>query len=223
MNSLVQEILNASMVFAGIELMTGPNARDALARVANTEVIGTDVGFSVTAGGAPQPSRRLILQRDRISLDISSARSAVSMEYPPRDFSLLSEVINCAIENTRFEGQHLTAHGYNLMLLLEPELTQPAAEYIGNHLFASRHFGRENWRLAGGLGTLYFIDGTRRWALNVEPRPRDDMQSNRLFMSVNLHVPGREMPDGLDTIETTFKDVLDGLEHFAGQLIDAGG
>ena len=135
MDSLVQDILNASMVFAGIELMTGPNAQNALGRVANAEVVGMDVGFSVTAGGTPQPSRRLTLQRDRISLDIAPARSAVSMEYSPRDFSLLSKVISCAIENTSLEGQNLTAHGYNLMLVLAPELTQPAVEYIGNHLF----------------------------------------------------------------------------------------
>ena len=87
---------------------------------------------------------------------------------------------------------------------------------------ASRHFGREDWRLAGGLGTLYFTDGDRRWTLNVEPRPRDDIRSNKLFMSVNLNVPGGEMPAGLEIIESTFRDVLDGVEYFAGQLINAG-
>ena len=221
-NSLIQDILNASIVFAGVELMNRQDAQSALGGVANTEVVGMDVGFSVTAGGTPEPTRRLTLQRDRISLDIASTRSTVSMEYPPRDFSLLSRVICCAVESTNLQGQELTAHGYNMTLVLAPELTRPAVEYIGDHLFESRNFGRDEWELAGGLGTLYFDEGDRRWTFNIEPRPRNDMRSRKLFMSVNLHVLGDNMPTDHDVIGGTFREVLSAVEYFASQFIRAG-
>ena len=217
MNSLVQDVLNASMVFMDVELMNKPDARSKLAEAANGEVIGVDLGLSLTLGGAPEPSRRFVLQRERISLEVTPGRSSVAMEYSPRDFTQIAEIVTSAIENTEFEGQQLSAYGYNMMLVIDPNLGTSAVEHLGKYLFASTKFGREGWERAGGLGILYFSDGDRRWTFNVEPRPRDDVESNKLFMSMNLHLTRTVMP-AEGAIVDTFTEMLDEAVRFTEQL-----
>ncbi len=228
MNSLIQDVLNASMVFVGVELMNKPDARDNLMKVANTEVMeAAEIGFPVSAsGGIPTPIHRFALQRDRISLDIAPARSSVTKEYlsqtsPPEDIDQLAKIVACAIDNTEFEEQQLSAYGYNMVIVFSPDLEEPAVQHLGKHLFNPYHFGREEWERIGGLGTLYFSDGDRRWTFNIEPRPREDFESNKLYMSVNLHVPDSELPDE-NVIKDGFNEVLEEAKRLTKQLLTAG-
>ena len=217
MPSLVQDLLNASIVFLGIELMNKPQAGESLRAATDAEVVGSEVGFSVSASGAPESARRFILPRDRISLDITSGRSSVTMEYPPDDFAQLAKVIACAIDNTE-EGQRPAAFGYNMILVLDSELTEPAVKLLGNRLITSQSLGRESWDRIGGLGAIYFQDGLRRWTFNVEPRPREDLESKKLFMSVNLHLPNEELPAEQVVVET-FSEMLNEARSLANQII----
>ena len=217
MDSLVQDVLNANIVFIGIELMNKPEAGENLRAATDAEMVGSEVGLSVSASGAPESARRFILPRDRISLDITSGRSSVTMEYPSNDFSKLAKVIACAIDNTE-EAQQPTAHGYNIILVLDPELTEPAVKLLGYRLITPQSLGRESWDRIGGLGALYFQDGPRRWTFNIEPRPRDDLESKKLFMSINLHLPNEELPTE-QVAADTFSEMLDEAISLANQII----
>ena len=227
MNSLIQDVLNASMAFVGVELMNKPNAQDNLMKAANVEVMEAEIGFSVNApGGMPTPVHRFVLQRDRISLDIASARSSVTKEYlsqtsPSEDIAHLAKIVACAIDNTEFEEQQLNAYGYNMMIVFSPDLDEPVAHHLGHHLFASYPFGREDWERIGGLGTLYFSDSARRWTFHIESRPRGDFESKRLHMSINLHVPDSKLPDE-DAIKDGFNEVLEEANRLMNQLLTAG-
>ena len=217
MDSLVQDVLNANIVFIGIELMNKPEAGESLRAATDAEVVGSEVGLSVSPSGAPESARRFILSRDRISLDIMSGRSSVTMEYPPNDFAQLAKVIACAIDNTE-EGQQPTAHGYNMILVLDPELTEPAVKLLGRRLITPQSLGRGSWSRIGGLGALYFRDGLRRWTFNIEPRPRDDLESKKLFMSINLHLPNGELPTERVAADT-FSEMLNEAISLANQIV----
>ncbi len=217
MDSLVQDVLNASMVFAGIELMNRPDARDKLESAAGTEVVGLDVGFSVADGGAPEPSRRLVLQRDRISLDLSSTRSSVAIEYPNRDFVQLAKVVDIALSNTD-SGQQLGPYGYNMALVLNTGLDEPAVSFLGNSLFHTQLFQQPQWNRVGGYGTQIFTDGSRQWTFRVEPRPINDNNSRRLFMAINVHIDDAGRPTE-EEIRRGFIEILSNAEQFVSQLL----
>ena len=225
MNSLIQDVLNASMAFVGVELMNKPDARDNLMKAANAEVMETEIGLSAP-GGMPTPVHRFVLQRDRISLDIASAISSVTKEYlsqtsSSEDIAHLAKIVACAIDNTEFGEQKLDAYGYNMVIVFSPDLDDPVAHHLGHHLFASYPFGREDWERIGGLGTLYFSDSARRWTFNIESRPREDFESKRLYMSVNLYVPDSELPDE-NAIKDGFNEVLEEANRLMNQLLTAG-
>ena len=217
MDALVPDVLNASIVFLGMELMNTPEASRNLENAVNGDVLGMDVGIAVTAGGAPEPSRRIVLPRDRIAIEIASARSSVVAEYPQPDFIRMAGIVACALENTEIEEQQAT-FGYNMTLVLSPELEGTAVKHIGDHLFSATSFGREDWQRVGGLGTLYFLDGHRRWTFSIEPRPRDDAQSKRFFMSINLHQSNVNLPSESDVVNT-FVEMLTEAGQFMDQLV----
>ncbi|MXY45934.1 MAG: hypothetical protein F4Y44_02900 [Chloroflexi bacterium] len=226
MDSLIQDVLNANVVFVGVELMNRPDARDNLIKAVNAEVMNAEVGFAINAsGGAPTPSHRFVIPRYRISLDITSTRSSITKEYlsqtsPSEDLEQLSNVASSAICNTIVEGQQLVAYGYNMAIVFSPDLSEPAIQHLGKRLYApqAHTFGREDWDFTGGLGTLYFSDGNRRWTFNMEPRPREDFGSKRLYISINLHVDEQELPDE-NAIKCSFEEVLNEANRLMKQLL----
>ena len=217
MDPLVQDVLNVNIVFLNMELLNTPDAARNLENAANGDVLGLDIGLSVTAGGAPEPTRRIVLQRDRISIEVAPARSSVGAEFPQDKFVRLAEIVDCALENTVLEGREAT-YGYNMTLVATPDLEESAVKSLGDRLFSSNHFVQEHWERVGGLGTMYFWDGSRRWTFTIEPRPRDDAESKRFFMSINLHLINMNLPSK-DDVAATFNEMVDEAARFVNQLI----
>ena len=229
METIGTDVLSASVVFVGITLMNQPDSQHNLAELTGSDVVQVETGISinpmVSAPSAPELAHRYALHRDRIYVDTSPARSSVIKEYvsqtsPAEDFAKLADVVTCARENTEMQGQKLTAYGYNMTIVFAPDWTQSAIDYLGKHLFASDHLIPETWDSIGGLGTLYFWDGGRRWTFNIEPRPRDDHQSNKFFMSVNVHVESGDFPEN-DAVALELEGALRESTEFMRRLLES--
>ena len=230
MESIVSDVLSASVVFVGITLMDKPDAQRNLAEVMRSDVVQVETGISINPVGGvpnrPELAHRYALDRDRIYVETSPARSSVTKEYvsqtaPFEDFARLAQVVTCARDNTRLQSQQLRAYGYNMTVVFGPDWTQSASAYLGEHLFASHQLVPATWEAIGGLGTLYFWDGSRRWTFNIEPRPRDDHQSSSFFLSINVHIESDDFPE-TDAITQAFNDVLNESSAFVGRLLDRG-
>ena len=225
------DVLNVSIVFLGVALMNKSDARQGLAEATRADVVQVETGISINAMGSmpvapPELTRRYVLNRDRINVETSPTRSSVTKEYvsqssPSEDFVRLAQVFAIARENTAMQGQQLTAYGYNMTIVFTPEMARPAAAFLGDHLFVSQGLVPEEWGLMGGLGSLYFYDGSRRWTFNIESRPRDDYQSRRFFMSVNVHVEADGLPSD-DEVAQSFDEMLHESEEFMRKLLYRG-
>ena len=230
MESGVPDILNVSVVFAGVELMNMPDARGNLSSALNdAEILTEEVGFSLpVVEGAPSAARRYVLERDRISIEVTTGRSSIQKDYPSPttpsdDFDRLAEIVTHALINTDFEEQELSAYGYNMVIVFNPDWQQPAIQYLGEHLFSPTAYIKDGWQREGGYGSLLFTDDQkRRWTFLLEPRPRNNTTSKRLYIAVNLHIPDTEPPNQ-ESISGALDESLRNSTDFVEQLLRADG
>ena len=226
MDTVVPDILSASIVFAGAELMNRPDARESLANAVNAGILTEEVGIPLpSAGGTPPSVRRYTLQRDRISVETSAARTVIQREFPSnppsRDFARLALVTESALSNTDFREQRVSAYGYNIIMEFDPGWDKPTIEYLGEHIFSPAPFLRDDWKHTGGYGSLVFEDDLeRRWTFLLEPRPRDDAENRKLYMTVNLHVRKSDLPE-LESIDSALNESLQRSVFLVDQLLSA--
>ncbi len=198
----IEEVLSADIVLIGIGLLNTPEAFSSFRESVGAEV-QSQIGLVANIPGSPETSNRYALQRDRIFLEVSSQRSVIAQEYPPVEestwsFTRISDIADRAIASTPMGDQHLRTFGYNMELVIGPEFPEPTLGYLGHHLFVPLPFDGDGWERIGGMGSLVYFDGTRRWTFLLEPRPRDDGDSRKLYMRINLHHPGPDVPSRED-------------------------
>lgn len=226
MGAIVPDILSASIVFAGADLMNKPNSRENLANAVNAGILTEEVGIPIPSGaGAPPSVRRYTLQRDRISVEASAVRTSVQKDFPSnppaQDFERLAQVTISVFDNTDFSEQSVSAYGYNIVMEYDPGWSNPAIEYLGRHVFSPDLFARGDWRQTGGYGSLMFEEPSgRRWTFVMEPRPRDDHESRKLYMTVNLHISRSDLP-GMESITSALNESLDRSVFLVNQLMRA--
>ena len=231
MDSSLEDVLRADMVFAGIGLIDTPDAFERFkVSLDNTDLqaeIGrvTNVSGPISGiGDLPDTAYKFTLIRDRITLEIlPNVRASIAKEYPSiaegaTDFERLAEVIRCGIDSTDSDIDKSNTFGYNMRLVFAPNLTDTATYYLGNKLFGSQSLGKEGWKLIGGMGTLIFEDGARNWTVNVEPRPRDDYSSMKIYLHLNLHFQDAELPS-YEEIIATFDEMKVEADRFMAHLI----
>lgn len=224
MGEVVPDILSASIVFAGAELMNKPDARENLANAVKAGILTEEVGIPLPSGsGAPPSVHRYTLQRDRISVEASAVRTAIQREFPSNpptgDFARLAQVTISALDNTDFSEQSVSAYGYNIFMEYDPGWNSPTIEYLGKHVFSPTLFTRSDWRQTGGYGSLMFEDPLgRRWTFLLEPRPRDDYESRKLYVTANLHIPKSDLPN-LESITSSLDESLDRSVYLVDQLM----
>ena len=233
MESVIEDILSADLIFLGVGLINSPESFEQFKASLDTEIqaevgiLANVSGGSSGIGAVPETAHRFLLNRDRILLDIlPNVRSSITRQYPSNansstDFARLAEVVACAFECTDFSNQQLTAFGYNLRYVLAPELSEPAISYLGKRLFDGQSLGKRGWETFGGMGSILFLDGIRRWTFNVEPRPRDNYESRKLFLHLNLHLESSERPSEQD-INVAFAEMKEEVDNFVRRLIDVG-
>ena len=104
---------------------------------------------------------------------------------------------------------------------IDPGWENPTIEYLGRHVFSAGLFARDDWGQTGGYGSLMYADPSgRRWTFVLEPRPRDDHESRKLYMTVNLHISSSDLP-GLESITSALNESLDRSVYVVDQLMRA--
>ena len=227
MTTVAPDILSASIVFAGAELLNKSGASESLANAVNAGIVTEEVGIPLPSGaGAPPSVRRYTLQRDRISVEAFPGRTSIQRDFPSNppsdDFARLAQVTESVLSNTDFTQQGVNAHGYNMIMEFDPGWNRPTIEYLGEHMFSPSPFSRDDWKHTGGYGSLVFEDNSgHRWTFLMEPRPRDNAESRKLYLKVNLHVPEPGLPE-LDSIESALNESLKRSVYLVEQLLLAG-
>ena len=231
MESSLEDVLRADIVFVGLGLIDTPVALERFQSSLNNVDLQAEIGRVTNVSGPigsigdlPDTAYKFTLIRDRITLEIlPKVRASIAKEYPSvvegaTDFERLAEVITRGIESNDSDIGKSNSFGYNMRLVFSPDLSNSATFHLGNSLFGSQSLGNEGWKLVGGMGTLIFEDGARRWTVNVEPRPRDDDSSRKLYLHLNLHFEDSELPTYEDII-ATFDEIKTEAERFVAGLI----
>ena len=185
---IIENILQANMVFVGISLVNKPNELTAFRESVGTEVTSVEAGM-----GTEVINRTHTLNRDRIKVTGTPDRSAIAREYPAEsDLARLAQVAGMAIVNTDLEGQKLQAFGFNIELVYEPPARERAIRYLLDRLFMPNLLRDGGLRLVGGSGRLFFEKDGRNWQAVLEPRLNDE-KTTRIFVSLNLHRPETDL------------------------------
>ena len=222
MATTVYDIVKANLVLLGVGLLNTPEEAERFENDLDAD-LQVELGIIGMGGGMPEPSRKIILNRERIILTVSPSRTSIDKEYPSResplaDFDELAKVAHCAISNTASEGRDsLAAFGYNVEMVFDQDSGQPALQYLGNRLFGNRSFGKEGQKLVGGTGQLILSDeGGQRWTITVRPRSGDEKEP-RITVGLNLHFSEQRPPDA-EEIKTSLKEVWLGAKNFMERL-----
>ena len=198
-----QDVLKANLVLLGVALLSEPDERNAFFDSVNTEVVSeTLVSGPVLPAptvGVPtsiaETGMVLTLHRDRIQLITAPSRSVIERQYPTySDLPRLAEVASNAISLTDMKGNAPTAFGYNIDQIYQPAEGLPSASYIAERLFSNKRIGSKDWTLVGGGAKFNFAENDALWNITVEPRTSDP-SGKRVYLSVNLHVDGRSLPN----------------------------
>ena len=222
MSVISTEVVKTNLVLAGTRLLTTQDEFEAF-RVAvgvDVQVAGTGLATSIPSGVA-EPVLGLTLNRDRIAIELSPARSTFSRDYPLRhELPRLAEVSCKAINNTNLEEQRIQGYGFNIELVFDQDSGDTAFEYLAKRLFGTEPLGNEGWRLIGGAGRLIFGESRRRWSISLEPRFNSETES-RVFLNANLHISETALPKEVE-IQASLEEIWDNVHRFVGQLDTAG-
>ena len=212
------EVVKANLVLVGLHLLGAPGEVEAFKRVVGSEVQLAATGLIANLqSGTADPGRALILNRERIALELSQSRSTISREYPSRgDLRGLAKVAWQAIVNTSSAESKPRTFGFNIDLVFDQGSGTPAFGYLSSRLFDVGLLGDKDWQLIGGAGSLIFDDGGRRWTFKLEPRFNDANES-KVFLSVNLHMGNHPLPDE-EGIGTSLEEVWKKVHDFVQRL-----
>ncbi len=216
------EVIKANLTLVGPRLLRTPEELESFKRAIGTDVQLAGVGMGVNVQtGVPESGVTLILNRERIALDLTPGRSIINRDYPLReDLPKLANVAGQAINCTSIGEQQLRAFGFNIDLIFDQDPETPAFTYISRRLFDVDALGSQGWQFIGGSGKLIFSDGERRWTITLEPRFNDETES-RIFSSVNLHRAERTIPTE-DEIRSSLQRMWDEVHNFVERLDERG-
>ena len=203
MDSSPFEVIRVNMVLLGIDLLNTPEQQRQFQFSIDDELT------TIVTGG----SRNHIINKHRISLDLSSERSIVQRDYlsSDEDLAQLVDVATKAMSYTDdLESQPLTAIGFNMEVVYTPaqvnEVRSPAGLYIASRIFPKRESFKD-WELSGGGCKMYYTgdDRNRKFIVTIEPRLQD-LETPKIFISTNVHLDTDEIRDHLD-LNSRFAEV----------------
>lgn len=217
------EVLKINLVLVGVDLLNGGEDAIKFRRAVGTDVVvaegGPILGVPVSI---PALGRTFALNKDRITLSLSPPRSVIERDYPDYDdLERLADVAYIAITTSAIPGEiQPQALGYNIELVYEPDVNEPASEYLAERLFASKVPGaNEQWKLVGGSGKLRFEGEGKVWRVAIEPRFNDE-NDPRVFFTMNMHISEMRFPSR-NEIRESFQEIWGQAHDFTSGL-DAG-
>ena len=179
--------LSVSLVLVGPPLLESDNEVESFVSAYPTEIV---VSPSLSDKG---PGRRLSLDKERISVELSPERSSIKQEYPPQNnLSQFSKAVVLAFECSKsLEG--IRAYGYNVELTYNQDSFPTSYEYVAKKLIPQ--FKPLERDLMGAMVQFRFPDEEqgKLWNIDIQPRFRRDDVS-LVYCSVNLHVVGPPDP-----------------------------
>ncbi len=231
MTILDLEVLQASVVLVGLQLLHDDATQSEFRRSLGAEVIpapgagpamrqglSLDIGFGPGVEASFTEPRSFAIGRDRITFNVAPSGSAVVQEYPrPGDIGRLAEVIGLALQITGRVPDQPYAVGYNIHLVYEQDAAMTASAYLAHRMFRGLD-AIDDWPIVGGDGTLSFsAEDGGAFNLTVEPRFREE-GTPRVFIAANLH-RFEVGPLGAAEIEGHLNDSLDKARRFV-ELLD---
>jgi hypothetical protein len=216
MNITPQYVVKADLVLLGSNLLSAPDALPQFTAKVDDDFQqqqGMDISLSAgpTGGATAGPSRTLIFPQDRITLNLTAARSSISKDYPSverldTDLGKLAEIATLAIDVSRpAVGNTLRAYGYNMQVVFRLRGNERAIQYLGERLFSRNIAVASGKTLVGGTASLILRDGATQWTFAANPWPNGDPNADRVALSVNRHT---ENPVDFPSHETIVRDLL---------------
>lgn len=218
MEDAIADILRMDVVLVGLSLLGQEREREVFAQRVNTDVAIAELAQG-PPGGIQTPTQTAVtLQRDRIAVVTSQDRTAIIREYPsisnlPGDTSRLAQIVRYALDVSETREQQIAAFGFNMQIVFAPGLEESAGRYIAERCSAETF----DWEPINGSTRLTFLIDGQNWTFELQPRPRDDSQSRRLYLAVNLHVGEHRIPED-DEISTSLVDLRDKAINFLNQF-----
>ena len=217
----LREVINFSLVILNLELLASEGSLTGFQNAVKADVRqGGGVSIDV-ATGQPQQARVLHLDRDRISLNLSAARSSVTREFPSVDHlrddaGRFAQVVKAAL----LEGHHLDdarhSFGYNAEVVFDQDSNETAFEFIGNRLIRSDRLVAPDRQFLGGACRMIVRDELGLWTSSFEPR-FNDLQGSRVFVNVNLHNEQEPLPRGMAVADAVVR-VVEGVRDLMNRL-----
>ena len=219
MAATLQDVVSVNLVLVGVGLLNKPDEVERFRNAVETD-LQLEVGLVTNIlSGTTEAGRTLTLNRERIVLNLSPARSSIAREYPGEgDLVPLAKVVAQAIDCTDLGEQLPRAFGYNIEIVFTQTSGQPAIQYIGERLFGRQSLGKSGWELVGGTGQLIFADGIRQWTINVQPRP-GDVDTSRVVLALNLHKDEQRFPtegEIKDSLEEAWNEAKEFMNRLDG-------
>ena len=207
-------VLSTSFVVVGVKLLSEPEQAQEFGRRADAGEI------LISAAASPvEVARTIRLDQVRMEVMTSENRTMVKKEYPSslEDVSRLVNAIEVALNASELQEQApVTALGYNIEVVYEPNAPDPVSDYIGRRMFSkvsSCFIGKDGWKLRGVSGAVAFEgENGERYNLTIEPRLRE-LDSPRAFLSINHHVPSNTLPS-IKEIQVLLEDVWNTADRF---------
>ncbi len=210
----IQDVLKADVVFVGVGLLRTQQGLDAF-----TEFVGTEIVVDAPNSqlGALAPSLRVVLNRDRIVLDLAPERTVITRDYPSSDdLDRLAEVSSLALENTGPEAGVLQAVGFNIALVYDQDTHQTAVRYLSERLFNKQLSSEIGLPIHGAEGRLTFATGKHQIAMTFQTRFSDPTTA-KVFMNLNLHRETQILPTQQE-IKDSLLEVLNNAKDFVRQI-----
>ena len=187
-----QDTLKANFVLVGVGLLNSQAEIEAFRSALDAEVLAELPGLPGLNVDSPLQDlpKRLTLNKDRITLDLSPARSVIEREYPVQnDLDRLAEVAGHAVSQTDSDSD-AQSFGFNVEAIYETDSPVPASQYIAQRLHAGDLALTDDWTLEGGSTKLTFRSTGTLWTIRLESRFQE-LNTQKLFLGLNLH---REEP-----------------------------
>ena len=218
------EVLKVDLVFLGIKLLNDDSRTKSFKEAVNAEIShgsGISIDALATTGHPLEESTRILsLDRDRITLQLSSSRSVIRRDYPlESDLARLAEIVELLISNTDLNGQTLEAVGVNLELVYDQDARLPAVTYLAKRLLPTQRPFFQDWTLNGGSCKLHFSDKERRrWNISMEPR-LNAPNTTKVFTNLNLHCDTDKLPKRQEVQQSfgeAWSTVIEFIRHVDG-------
>ena len=215
------DVVSSNLVLIGTGLLNHENEIERFKTAFDLDM-RLEIGVVANAvTGTTEQSRTFTLNRERISLNLSSSRSTITREYPTRsEFTRFAEVVTLAIDCSEVDRRSPRTFGYNIEMVFGQDTGLPAVRYIGERLIGPDHLGESGWELTGGAGRVSFNSAGGRRNFVVEPRFGDE-ETSRLFLSVNLHQQETNLPEQ-DEITKTLESLWSEAIAFVERLDQRG-